>query len=109
MNTKLWFPGWEWFIEPSGGPVKEGFWGFVDGIKRRPLVAHPVGAFIVVVFFMGILNSLPVPSVSAALLAEGVNQYYKAIRGVYGSWLWREVIWRMLLAFVGAIIGVLIA
>lgn len=97
-----WLPDWSWFLTPSGGPVQPGFWGFVDGIKRRPIVAHPVGAALVVLAFVLLLSSPPIPAVAAALLAEGVNQYYKAIRGVYGRWLWREVIWRLLLALAGA-------
>lgn len=101
-----WFPGWRWFVTPSGGPVLPGFMGWVDGIKRRPIVAHPVGAAIVVVVFRWVLHATVAPAVGAALLAEGVNQLYKAIRGVYGRWLWREVGWRIALALLGAMLAV---
>lgn len=92
-------PDWMWFLEPSGGPVQPGFWGFVDGIKRRPVVAHPVGAALVVWVFA--LAWPPLAGLAAALLAESVNQFYKAKRGVYGAHLWLNVIWRLILAAIG--------
>lgn len=103
-----WFPGWLWFVTPSGGPVLPGFMGWVDGIKRRPLVAHPIGAALVVGVFGLVFNAFPSTSIAAALLAESVNQYYKAVGGAYGQWLWREVIWRLILAFGGAVLALLV-
>jgi hypothetical protein len=100
-----WFPSWRWFVGPSGGPVAPGLLGFLDGVKRRPLVAHPVGAFLVVAAFLWVLRSPAVPAIAAALLAEGLNQFYKAVRGVYGATLWLNVIWRLLLALAGALVA----
>lgn len=91
-----------WLLTPSGGPVAPGFWGTVDGIKRRPLVAHPVGAALVVLAFRLLVGSSAPAAFMAALLAEGVNQFYKAVRGVYGSRTGPEVFWRMVLAAAGA-------
>jgi len=103
-----WFPPLSWFVTPSGGPVQPGFMGWVDGIKRRPLVAHPVGAFLVTAAFLLVLHSPAQPAIAAALLAESVNQYYKAVSGAYGQWLWREVIWRLVLALAGAVLAWLV-
>jgi len=99
-----WFPGWAWFVSPSGGPYDTLFWK----VKNMPLVAHPIGAAVVVFVFLGVLRSPAVPAVGAALLAEGVNQFYKAVAGVYGSHLWVNVIWRLILAGVGALAVLLV-
>lgn len=99
-----WWPGWKWFVTPSGGSVKPGVLGFLDGIKRRPLVAHPGGAVLMVSGGFGVYTLFGVVGLVlyTSLLGEAVNQYYKAIRGVYGSVLWREVLWRMGLNALGA-------
>ena len=90
-------PEWSWFVSPSGGPVQPGLWGWLDGIKRRPLVAHPVGAWLVV-GFMAIPGVHGVGAWWVVLLAEGINQAYKWMRGVYGDRWALNVVWRMVLA-----------
>jgi hypothetical protein len=100
-----WFPPWRWFVSPSGGPIAPGLLGFLDGVKRRPLIAHPVGAALLVWAFVRFLHSAPAPAIGAALLAEAVNQFYKAVRGVYGATLWLNVVWRLVLALAGALVA----
>jgi hypothetical protein len=100
------FPTWSWLITPSGGPVKPGtlWW---RTIYDSPIIAHPLGAWGVVGFMAlgdasGFLLWWPV------LLAEGINQWHKAIRGVYGTHLAENVIWRMVLAAVAAAPAILL-
>ena len=103
-------PPWSWFVQPSGEPTP-GWPPWFDTNKRRPIVAHPVGAFLVVLAFVWlpfIVSPVRV-AVWTALLAEGVNQFHKATRGAYGSSWPREVIWRLLLALAGAALGALLA
>jgi len=105
MISRNLVPPWRWFLEPSGGPTwPDGpVWlRWLDTQKRRPIVAHPMGAAIVVAAFLWVLTSPAVPAIAAALLAEATNQFHKSVRGVYGATLWLNVGWRMVLALVGA-------
>jgi hypothetical protein len=90
-------------VQPSGGPTWQAgpAWRrWLDTQKRRPILAHPVGAAIVTWAFSWFW---PVSAgIAAALLVEADQQYHKATRGVYGPWLWREVTWRLGLALAGA-------
>jgi len=98
-------PTWAWLWQPSGGPYPQtGLWGWLVRRKNAPLVAHPLGAVLVVSAFLLVLRNPVLPAIGAALLAEAVNQFYKAVRGVYGGRLWQNVIWRELLALAGALV-----
>ena len=100
----MWFPGWRWFISPSGGPYDTLFWQ----VKNMPLVAHPIGASVVAAVFYWPLRAGAIPAVAAVLLAEGVNQFYKAEAGVYGDQMLVNVVWRLVLAFAGAVVVLLV-
>ena len=94
MISRSFVPPWSWFVQPSGGPTwRDGpaWLRWLDTTKRRPILAHPVGAFVVTWVFSWFW---PIGAgIAAALLVEADQQYHKAIRGVYGPWLWREVTW----------------
>jgi hypothetical protein len=77
MTDFLW-----WLVTPSGGPVQPGVLGWLSGVKRRPIVAHPGGGILMGLLFC--LAGYPYAAPLGAALGEGVNQFYKAIRGVYG-------------------------
>lgn len=98
------WPGWRWFVRPSGAPVRPGtrWW---RTLYDAPLIAHPAGAWGVVAFMAiggasGFLLWWPV------LLAEGVNQWHKVLDKDYGSdtaGIVRNVVWRMLLSAVATL------
>ena len=96
-------PPWSWFLEPSGGPTWSNgpaWLRWLDTQKRRPILAHPVGAFVVTLVFAWFWPASA--GIAAALLVEADQQYHKATRGVYGAALWLNVVWRLVLALAGA-------
>lgn len=95
-----------WFLLPSGGPVKPGVLGFLDGIKRRPIVAHPGGGALMALLFC--VAGFPEAALLAAALGEGVNQFYKTTSGAYGARWPFEVFARLFFAVCGAAIVVLV-
>ena len=83
-----WFPGWSWFVTPSGGPTdptapwwqRLGRW-----LYDAPIIAHPAGAWLTVLLFYAVGGRGAV-LVLAPIFAETLNQFHKAIREkAYGS------------------------
>ena len=104
----LFWPGFRWFVEPSGGPVPAGagwWYRLYRFLYDAPLIAHPAGAWGVVGFMAlgrasGFLLWWPV------LLAEGINQGHKILRKVYGTnpmTVGREVVWRMAISAISTL------
>lgn len=97
----------KWLFTPSGGTYEtaHGRDGLVVKIINTPVFAHPVGGFVVAA--IALLFHLGAASAGfAVLVAEGVNQFYKASRGVYGESMWFNVFARLFLAGVGAALAV---
>jgi hypothetical protein len=98
----VFYPTLRWFFLPSGGAIKPGFWGVVDGIRRIPILAHPGGGALIALFYDRVFHVSPFVMVCTVLLAEGVNQFHKTHAGVYGRYAVPNVLWRIVMAVIGA-------
>ena len=100
----IFWPGFAWFVRPSGGPVRPGtrWW---RTLYDAPLIAHPAGAW-GIVGFMALAGVTGFGAWWAVLLGEAVNQWHKWMDKDYGSdpaEIARNIVWRMLLSAVATL------
>lgn len=92
-----WFPGWSWFLTPSGGPYPTP-WSLWTVLSEAPLPAHAAGGWLALLVAWPFSHRIP--QLLLALIICGVWQAAKWNDEVYGaSWL-REIFWRLLISAV---------
>ena len=95
------FPGWRWFIEPSGGPYqKPSSWWTV--LSEAPLPAHAIGVWLVI-GYAWVAGAHGFLLWWFALGGAALWQGWQWEIGSYGEAWPREIAWRLLIGAMAAL------